>query len=153
MKSLSNLPPESRQKVCSALQGSLAGAIHLHQSLTVAHWCVRGPRFVQLHELYESLAKDAYKRMDKLAERCAALGGRPFLTPAEVAARSVLPQLVDRGDDLVGALLPLLQAHAECLRGSLGVAKEVGDEVTENLLVDMLGSVETTGWFFHSMLA
>ena len=53
----------------------LAAAIDLQLPAKQAHWNVKGPNFVGLHELFDKVAGEALEYTDLIAERAVALGG------------------------------------------------------------------------------
>ncbi len=55
-----------------------------------AHWNVKGPDFIQLHELFDKIAGQAYADADELAERIAALGGKVHASAHLIATASKL---------------------------------------------------------------
>ena len=64
-----------REQSINVLNRHLAAAIDLQAQLKQAHWNVRGPGFLAIHELFDTIAGLAADDADLLAERCAALGG------------------------------------------------------------------------------
>ena len=58
-----------RAQSAAILNKHLAAAIDLHGQLKQAHWNVRGPNFIAIHELFDKVATDADAYGDKLAER------------------------------------------------------------------------------------
>ena len=73
------------------LNKHLAAAIDLHGQLKQAHWNVRGPNFIAIHELFDKIATDADKYSDQLAERAAGLGAIAEGTVQVATANSFLP--------------------------------------------------------------
>lgn len=49
--------------------------IDLFNQTKHAHWNVKGPEFMQLHELFDSIAERVEEGCDLLAERVVTLGG------------------------------------------------------------------------------
>ena len=56
------------------LNRRLAAAIDLHGQLKPAHWNLRGPSFIGIHELFDEVAGEAETYSDLIAERAAGLG-------------------------------------------------------------------------------
>src|SRR3546814_4335710 len=71
-----------RAQSIELLNRHLAAAIDLRGQVKQAHWNVRGPSFIAVHELFDS---------DTLAERAAALGGTAQGTVHIAAEHSFLP--------------------------------------------------------------
>src|SRR5258708_34527199 len=70
-----NLSEKSRLELIDLLNARLADAIDLKTQTKQAHWNVKGPHFIQLHELFDEVATHADDAADLLAERSTALGG------------------------------------------------------------------------------
>ena len=70
-----DLPAESREKLVELLNARLADSFDLYSQIKQAHWSVRGPDFIQLHLLYDTVAERVLGFVDEIAERAAALGG------------------------------------------------------------------------------
>jgi len=70
-----DLPANTRAKVIELLNARLADAIDLGAQTKHAHWNVKGPSFIALHELFDKVAENLAEQTDSLAERVTALGG------------------------------------------------------------------------------
>ena len=79
-----------REQAVALLNKHLAAAIDLQGQLKQAHWNVRGPTFIAVHELFDKVAGDAADYADLLAERAAALGGVAEGTIQVASANSFL---------------------------------------------------------------
>src|SRR5208282_1423234 len=63
-----------RSKAAELLNRHLAAAIDLHAQVKQAHWNVRGPAFIAIHELLDKVAEAVEDYSDTIAERAGALG-------------------------------------------------------------------------------
>ena len=72
----------TRAKVIELLDARLADAIDLQTQLKQAHWNVKGPTFIGLHELFDKINEAVEDYVDDLAERVVQLGGWPMARPA-----------------------------------------------------------------------
>src|SRR6266478_4080017 len=81
-----DLPAGTRTKVIELLNARLADAIDLGAQTKHAHWNVKGPNFIALHELFDKVAENVEEHIDTLAERVTALGGTARGTLATVRA-------------------------------------------------------------------
>jgi len=70
-----DLPETTRAKVIELCNGRLADAIDLHTQCKQAHWNVKGPNFIALHELFDKVNEDVEDYVDLVAERAVQLGG------------------------------------------------------------------------------
>ena len=67
-----------RAQSVELLNKNLAAAIDLHAQVKQAHWNVRGPGFLSIHELFDKVSEQVEKFSDMLAERAGGLGGTAF---------------------------------------------------------------------------
>ena len=65
----------NRKKVIALLNARLADGVDLYSQIKQAHWNVKGPHFIGLHELFDDVAEVVEKYIDELAERAVQLGG------------------------------------------------------------------------------
>ena len=77
-----DLPAETRQSVIKLLNQQLADTFDLQSQVKQAHWNVKGPTFIALHELFDELAEELEEHIDGTAERATALGGVAMGTAA-----------------------------------------------------------------------
>lgn len=83
-----------RSEAVNLLNQQLADAIDLTFQAKQAHWNVKGPSFIALHELFDEVVREVEGYVDELAERAVELGGAALGT-VRVAARAsrLLPTL------------------------------------------------------------
>src|ERR1700736_6547680 len=74
-KTANTLSKNIRAKSVAVLNRHLAATIDLHAQVKQAHWNVRGPTFIAIHELFDKVADVVEGYSDTIAERAAALGG------------------------------------------------------------------------------
>ncbi len=149
----SNLNPEARSAIATALNARLADGLDLHAQVKVAHWNVKGPLFPSLHPLFEQFATALAGFNDAVAERAVTLGGVASGTVRQVAAASVVPELpanVVRGLDLVVLLADRIDAYLEGLRATRDLAGGLGDGDTVDLLTQIVTEFEKNAWFLRA---
>ena len=81
-----------RFKAAEVLNRHLAAAIDLHAQVKQAHWNVRGPAFIAIHELLDKVAEAVEDYSDTIAERAGALGATAEGTIHVAVQRSFLEQ-------------------------------------------------------------
>jgi len=91
-KTKNDLSEAIRTKVVQLLNGRLADAIDLQTQTKQAHWNVKGPHFIALHELFDKINEDVEEYVDEIAERAVQLGGVAEGTARMVANRSSLSE-------------------------------------------------------------
>jgi len=89
-KTANTLPEQIRSRSVALLNRHLAAAIDLHAQVKQAHWNVRGPTFITIHELFDKIADVVEEYSDKIAERAGTLGGTAEGTVQIAAERSFL---------------------------------------------------------------
>jgi starvation-inducible DNA-binding protein len=150
-----DLSSEVRQKVVKLLSDRLADAIDLGLQAKQAHWNVKGPNFIALHELFDSVAGAATEHTDEIAERITALGGVADGTLKSVAARTSLkpyPENLAAGRDHVEALATALAAFGKNIRAAIDLASAAGDQDTADLFTGVSRDVDKKLWFVEAHL-
>src|SRR5271166_4413338 len=84
------VPENNRQALIALLNARLADSTDLRTQVKWAHWNVKGLHFIQLHELFDSVAAHLEEQTDTIAERVTTLGGVANGTVREAAAKSTL---------------------------------------------------------------
>src|SRR5215510_5417612 len=121
-KTKNDLSEKIRTQIAGLLQERLAEAIDLASHAKQAHWNVKGPVFIALHELFDQVYEHAGDHADLLAERIVQLGGTAEGTTRVVARRSQLPEYsltITAGKDHVEALSRSLAWFGETVRKSI----------------------------------
>ncbi len=155
-KTTSTLPEASRITLGQTLNARLQDGLDLHSQVKMAHWNVRGPQFLTLHPLFETLATELLLQTDTLAERAVTLGVPADATARTVAAQSRLaeyPRDVVRDVDHLRAIASRVDTWVAGLRQSRGVAEELKDTDTVDLLTGMVSSWEKHAWFLSASQA
>ncbi len=97
-----DLSEKVRRNVIVILNDRLANAIDLQSQVKQAHWNVKGPNFIALHELFDKISDVVLEQIDEIAERVTSLGGTAEGTVAVAAKRSKLknyPLSITAGKD------------------------------------------------------
>ncbi len=150
-----NTPPAAREKLVPLLNARLADATDLKSQLKQAHWNVKGRQFLQLHELFDTIAGRIDIHIDDFAERAVQLGGTAYGTIRMAAAASTFPEYpVYPGDGLEHAAIiaDRLAAYGASLRAAIDVATEAGDADTADLFTGFSREVDKDLWFVESHL-
>ena len=151
-----DLPAESREKLVELLNARLADTFDLYSQLKQAHWSVRGPDFIQLHELYDTIAESVLEFVDEIAERATALGGLAIGTVRMAAAASALeeyPLDATQGPETVQVVADRLAAYGAAAREAIDTAdSELGDMDTSDLFTDISRSIDKHLWFVEAHL-
>jgi len=146
---------EYRASAVEILNELLADLIDLQLQAKQAHWNVKGPNFISLHELFDGVAEEAEEFVDTVAERIAALGGRAEGTIAMVIQRSKLaayPLEIVCGREHVEALSTSLATVGKATRASIDRAAEIRDADTADLCTEVSRGIDKKLWFVESHL-
>src|SRR5262245_39006702 len=128
-----DLPKTVRKQSASLLQAHLADAIDLFTQAKQAHWNVKGPSFIALHELFDKVAEIVEAHGDLIAERITALGDRADGTVRFVSSCSRIeeyPTNIVNGRDHVDAVASRLAQFGRTVRSAIGRADALGDAGT-----------------------
>src|SRR3954451_14382232 len=87
-----DLSQAARVEAVELLNARLADCIDLQTQTKQAHWNVKGPNFIALHELFDKINEEVEDYVDDIAERAVQLGGVVEGTARVVARRSSWPE-------------------------------------------------------------
>ena len=154
-KTKNDLPEDTRSKAVELLNARLADAIDLQTQTKQAHWNVKGPNFIALHELFDKINEDAVDNVDEIAERVVQLGGVAEGTARTVAKRSSLAEYpadaVD-GRSHVEALATVLAVFGKSVRKAIKDANALGDLDTADLFTEISCGIDRWLWFVEAHL-
>src|SRR5436309_15955288 len=87
-----DISPDRRVDLNSLMNQRLADAVDLQMQMKQAHWNVKGPHFIGLHELFDKVNEAVASYVDLIAERVVQLGGIAEGTVRAAAQRSRLAE-------------------------------------------------------------
>jgi starvation-inducible DNA-binding protein len=152
-KTKNSLSQNVRQQAIELLNQNLALAIDLKLQTKQAHWNVKGPSFIALHELFDQVATAAEAFSDLIAERVTSLGGTAEGTVPAVAQRSTLaayPLKISAGKDHVEALSSALAAFGKSVRGAIDEATKFGDADTADIFTEVSRETDKQLWLVEA---
>ena len=147
------LPEAIRAQSVEILNKHLAAAIDLHGQVKQAHWNVRGPGFIGVHELFDKVAGIVEDISDQLAERAAALGGTAHGTIQVAAKQSFLvpyPHEIADTTKHMFAVSASLAAFGQSTRDGIGRITQFGDADTADLFTEISRSIDQELWFIEA---
>lgn len=150
-----DLPLERRRSLITMLNQQLADTFDLMSQAKQAHWNVKGPHFMELHELFDELAGHLNGFVDAIAERVTALGGTAMGTARLAAAASRLPEYptdITDGMAHVAALADRFAAYGKTTRQAIDFAAEMGDQATADLMTEIARTIDKDLWFLEAHL-
>jgi len=150
-----DLPDNTRKAVIALLNARLADTIDLRLSIKQAHWNVKGPTFIALHELFDQIQARVDTFADDIAERAVALGGFVAGTSQTIAKTSKLdayPTDVSDEKQHLKLLADRLAAYGKLAREAIATSDESGDKDTADLFTGVSRSIDKDLWFIEAHL-
>jgi starvation-inducible DNA-binding protein len=152
-KTANTLPEQIRSRSVALLNRHLAAAIDLHAQVKQAHWNVRGPTFIAIHELFDKVADVVEEYTDKIAERAGTLGGTAEGTVQTAAERSFLEpyQLGVAGAEAhIATVTAALASFGESVRNAIDESDEFGDLDTADEFTEVSRGIDQQLWLVES---
>jgi starvation-inducible DNA-binding protein len=155
MSSATRNDQQARQDSAAALARLLADTYTLYLKTQGFHWNVTGPRFYELHKLFEEQYAELAGANDEIAERIRALGVK---APSSYGEFKTLASIAEEGgapaaDEM---LRQLLADHRSAVRTAetAVAAAEAGDDVgSADLATQRIRSHEKAAWMLEALLA
>ncbi|QVL30166.1 DNA starvation/stationary phase protection protein Dps [Telmatocola sphagniphila] len=149
-----DIPLEKRTKLIELLNARLADLIDLQLQTKQAHWNVKGPSFIALHEMFDEFVDEIAEYVDDVAERVTALGGVAEGTVAVVHKRSSLepyPLILKTGKEHLEAVAKALTRSAKAVREAIGQSDDL-DADTADLFTGISRGLDKKLWFVEAHL-
>ncbi len=144
---------QRRTELNRLINQRLASAVDLQMQLKQAHWNVKGPNFISLHQLFDQAAAAVAENVDTLAERIVQLGGIAEGTIRQAASRTRLaeyPLALATGVDHVEAVARALSTFGQEIRGTINEAVELDDADTADLFTEISRGIDKWLWFVEA---
>lgn len=152
-KTRNDLREPTRGLMIDLLNQHLADVLDLGLQAKQAHWNVKGPHFIGLHELFDKVAEEVEEFTDDIAERAVELGGVAQGTVQVVAKRSKLgayPLTITSGKEHVAALSGALAEFGASVRVAIDTAARAGDADTADLFTEVSRGMDKLLWFVEA---
>ena len=147
------VPENNRQALIALLNARLADSTDLRSQVKWAHWNVKGLHFIQLHELFDSVASHLEEQTDSIAERITTLGGVANGTVREAAAKSGLKEAdltASDGPSMLKFLVHNVAHHANALREAVQASNDLDDAITADLFTQLTRELDKDLWFLEA---
>ena len=148
-----DLPDDAKAAMIGLLNERLANAVDLSTQMKQAHWNVKGPNFIALHELFDRIHGAVMGHVDEIAERITTLGGTAAGTAVVAANSSILPTYpldIHAGNDHIDAVSTALSEFARNIRRAIERAGDIGDADTEDLFVEVSRDMDKQLWLVEA---
>jgi len=153
-----DISKQRRTELNALLNRRLADAVDLQMQMKQAHWNVKGPGFIGLHELFDKVAGAVESYVDKIAERIVQLGGIAEGTVRLAASRTRLPEYpleIADGMAHVEGVARALSIFGKEARSTIDEANALDDADTADLFTEISRGTDQWLWFVeaHSQAA
>jgi starvation-inducible DNA-binding protein len=148
-----NISEKHRTELNALMNQRLASAVDLQMQMKQAHWNVKGPSFIGLHELFDKVNESVEGYVDMIAERIVQLGGIAEGTVRVSAVRSLLeeyPLVLSDGLAHVEAVAKALSTFGCEARNMISEADELEDADTADLFTEVSRGIDKWLWFIEA---
>lgn len=148
-----SLKPAAKAVAIRLLNARLADAIDLALLTKQAHWNVKGPQFIALHEMFDGLRTELDGYVDTMAERVVQLGGMALGTTQVVAKASALapyPTGITSAREHLAALIERYASVANATRAAIDAADRAGDKDSADILTGVSRGLDKALWFLEA---
>jgi starvation-inducible DNA-binding protein len=150
-----DMPSGARAKSVKLINARLADLLDLRSFVKLAHWNIKGPSFIALHEMLDDAVGDLDEQIDTLAERGVQLGGLAIGTSRQVGAMSSLDEYpvdtVGQTDHLT-ALRSRYTPICRSVRAAIDAAGKIPDADTADIFTGISRLLDKQLWFIESHL-
>jgi starvation-inducible DNA-binding protein len=148
-----DISQKRRFELNALMNQRLANAVDLQMQLKQAHWNVKGPHFIGLHELFDQIDEAVESYVDLIAERIMQLGGIAEGTVRIAAARSRLeeyPLEISGGTAHVEAVARALSTFGREARMTIDETSALDDADTADIFTEISRGIDKWLWFVEA---
>ncbi|MDG2271207.1 MAG: DNA starvation/stationary phase protection protein [Halioglobus sp.] len=142
-----------REKVAEGLKRLVADSYTLYLQTHNFHWNVTGPRFRELHLMFEEHYNELALAVDEIAERIRTLDVAAPGTYKEFSRLSSIKEVegVPSSEEMVDLLTKGHEQVVKTAREALKLAQSANDESTVALVSDRMRIHEKTSWMLRAL--
>lgn len=144
----------SKKALIAALNGALADHLALYMKTKNFHWHVSGPRFRDLHLLFDEQATQIVALVDVIAERVRKNDAPTLTSLGSISAATAIADQDGKleADAMIKELRDDNRKLLERLREVKETSEEAGDNATNGLVDDWIDEAEERVWFLSETL-
>ena len=144
---------DDMEKIAGGLKHLLADSYTLYLQTHNFHWNVTGPKFRELHLMFEEHYTELATAVDEIAERIRTLGVAAPGTYKAFNGLSAIEEVegVPGAEDMVSILTKSHEQVVKTCRDVLTLAQDGNDESTAALVSDRMRIHEKTAWMLRSL--
>ena len=150
---LQGLKDNARKTAITELQACMADGTSLSLALKQAHWNVKGPNFIAVHELLDEVKDRLDPQIDNMAERIQQLDGVAVGTVEEVARATRLkpyPTDLTSVADHLREITDRFRSYGERVRAAIDTTDDAGDASTADVLTEASRQADKDLWFIEA---
>lgn len=145
----------AKKALVSALNGALADHIALYVKTKNFHWHVAGPRFRDLHLMFDEQARQIIGLVDLIGERVRKNGAATLTSIGSIAKASAIADEDSTelpADKMVAELRDDNVKLLERLKEVKDTSEQAGDNATNGMVDDWIDQAEERVWFLTQTL-
>lgn len=148
-----DLKSNAKKVSIEILNARLADAIDLALITKQAHWNIKGPHFIALHEMLDGFRQELDTHVDTIAERAVQLGGTALGTTQAVSKASTLdayPTDIYTSKAHLAALIDRYAKTAKLVRAAIDETTEAGDADSADIFTGFSRALDKSLWFLEA---
>jgi starvation-inducible DNA-binding protein len=155
LSTITDLTQSEVQGVISVVNPLIADAFALYVKTKNFHWHLYGPRFRDLHLLFDEQAEQILDSTDVMAERVRRVGGTTIRSIGHIGELQTIED--DNSEEvspeeMVRRLMEDNAHIAKSIRNAISVCDKNRDSATSNLLQEILDQTEKRKWFLFEIV-
>lgn len=149
---MANASSNSKTQLIAALNGTLADTFALYLKTKNFHWHVAGPRFRDLHLMFDEQAQQLFGTVDIIAERARKQDGETLTSIGSIAKHT---RIKDQDSTSIGPeeMVVELKSDNETLHERLETLKDAAEAANDNatsaLVDEWIDACEERIWFLR----